>query len=414
MTDSKHKISMTGVDSSAQCYTLNDAWIRATDGHSAGLYDFFIQLHTDILPEDFFIDKLVEILEREGADMLCAVAPIKSPQGLTSIALDVPMGDCDQQFRVKRFTMHEIMQQPPTFTDPKLLLNTGLMIADLSKPWTKSEDVYFSFTDRIIKYRGRREAAFEPEDWGFSRKARLAGAQKLVVTREIRLEHIGLAPYPNHVGWGSMQTDIGPVVPAPEFYAAAEAADKIPGYMLWEELAWLAELAKGKEVVEIGSWLGRSTKAIAATASKVYAVDSWRGTPNDLTGDQVKGGLEAYAEFCSNLAREINVGKVVAVPIDHAAEEFQNAAMWAEHSGHAWNPDMVFVDGANDLESVKRDIATALGMLKPGGIISGHDFAMESHPEVCKAVAELVPKAVVKAGTTIWYWQIENTLKLLP
>ncbi len=413
MTSGKHQIAMGNVDSSAICLTMNSLWIQALDGYEAGAITHFAMLHTDIIPEDFFIDKLADIMEREQADIVSAIVPIKNQQGFTSTALEQKMGDADPYFRVRRLTMTEVMKMPPTFTDPAILLNTGLMLVDLSKAWTRDEDVYFTIEDRIVRYRGRRVPHMWPEDWGFSRRARKAGAKKLVATREIALEHAGLANHPNYVAWGTCATD---EVPAPdkEFADAANLASKVSGYMSWEELAWLAESAKGRQVVEIGSWLGRSTKAMAQTASKVWAVDSWKGSGNgDATGEQAKH-IDVYATFRKNLESELASNTVTAVTADHAAEEFMRAQMFSELFGHDWKPDMVFIDGSHEYEDVKRDIQTSLKLLDWSGMLSGHDFN-PAHPGVIKAVQELVPGFKVAPGTTIWYVEMKQPgLRLLP
>ncbi len=403
LTRGKHTIGLGNVDSSAICFTMNSMWLDAIEAYKAGRIRYFMMWHTDIIPENYVVDKMVDLMERSEADILSAIVPLKNEMGLTSTAIDEPMGDADPYFRVKRYTMREVHNLPETFTHPKLLLNTGLMIVDLSKAWCQSDDVFFTIEDRIIRYRGRRLPVIWPEDWGFSRRARAAGAQKLVATRAVQLEHAGIANHPNYIPWGKLDVDVFPAIPAPEFRAAADEASKVDGYMLWEELAWLAEKAKGKEVLEIGSWLGRSTKALAATARKVWAVDHWKGTGNDLTGMQVQSGLDAYAAFQHNLAHEINQQRVIPVVSDHASMDQVAEA------------DMIFIDGAHDEASVRRDMMLAMETIKPGGLICGHDYDEKAHPDVVKVVRELLPNASVAPDTTIWYVQMEpGTLPAYP
>ena len=49
--------------------------------------------------------------------------------------------------------------------------------------------------------------------------------------------------------------------------------------------------------------------------------------------------------------------------------------------------DLVFVDADHSYESCKKDIEFALSIIKPGGVIAGHDFDLD-HPGVLKAVHE--------------------------
>lgn len=50
--------------------------------------------------------------------------------------------------------------------------------------------------------------------------------------------------------------------------------------------------------------------------------------------------------------------------------------------------DLVFVDGAHDLQSVRTDIENWKGHIKPDGIIAIHDYGAPSLPNVKQAVDE--------------------------
>lgn len=399
-----HERMLGHVDSSACAMTFNMLWIQALELAEQKLCTHFLMWHTDILPEDWFIDKMMDLMEKTGADVLSAVAPLKSNHGSTSTAIDEPVGDEDPYFRVRRLTLKEVHAMPEkTFTDPKLLLNTGLMLVDLRKPWP--DDCYFTIEDKIIRYRGKRTAVMMPEDWGFSRMARKAG-KSLWATREVALRHMGMASFPNNSPWGDMERDSGNPPLDPVVEAAVAEAVKVRGYMTPDELYWLAANAKGKDtVLEIGSWLGRSTKAMAATVGgRVYAVDHWKGTIDDATLEEAKL-IDPWAEFNHNLSVEINSHKVEPVPMEHAALSDENPSYFCGMT-LAYVPikdaDMTFIDGDHAYEAVVRDIENAKRLTKPGGLISGHDFC-DAHPGVMKAVREMVPGARIAPGTTIWY-----------
>ena len=80
-----------------------------------------------------------------------------------------------------------------------------------------------------------------------------------------------------------------------------EKALAIDGWMSPAELQWLAEQAiKHYRIVEIGSHLGRSTRALADnTPGTVYAVDTWYG-PMDIS-IPIWEREKIYDQFLANM-----------------------------------------------------------------------------------------------------------------
>lgn len=187
---------------------FNHLYVEALNLRDQGI-THFCMLHDDIVPEKFWLDKLMGLMNQHGADMLSAIVPMKNHEGMTSTALEVPLGGgSDPEWRFKRLTMTEVFRDyQPTFSHEKLLLNTGLMLIDLSKPWV--EKVCFRFENKIIPHPdkpGKLHARSMSEDWLFSRDARALGA-KLFATREVKLVHCGKAAYTNTHAWGSIKED---------------------------------------------------------------------------------------------------------------------------------------------------------------------------------------------------------------
>lgn len=187
---------------------------------------------------------------------------------------------------------------------------------------------------------------------------------------------------------------------------AVSKAKLVEGWMHETELYWLATMARhAKLIVEVGSWKGRSTKAIAySTSGLVIAVDSWRGAKNPLDVTAVeareRGSETLYKVFQSNLLDEIKSGKVTTIWAESSV-----AAAHLEPILHGRKVDMIFIDGDHEYESVKTDIQTFLPYLKEGGLICGHDYAPGLFPGVVKAVGELVPGFSTAVGS-IWKKQI--------
>lgn len=186
-----------------------------------------------------------------------------------------------------------------------------------------------------------------------------------------------------------------------EIVAKAAAID---GWMFEPELAWLAETARTHEaIIELGSWKGRSTKALGmATPGVVYAVDHWLGSEPERSGPHKEAadlGPDAFfGIFKRNLDPEIRAGKVIPIRC-----ESQQAIPLLETllRGRGGKADMVFIDAEHSYQSVARDVRNYTPLVRSGGIISGHDYST-AFPDVMRAVHEHVPGWRMGGGS-IWY-----------
>jgi len=162
--------------------------------------------------------------------------------------------------------------------------------------------------------------------------------------------------------------------------------------MTISELSWLEEQGAGKDlVIEIGSWRGRSSVALAA-AKNLVCIDTFVDQP------QEEGtGADILADFLT--AIDTDADHVTPIRGDVSDADFVEAIN-REYGGEA---DFVFIDASHDEASVKRDIKTALKLVKPGGIICGHDYS-PAWPGVVTAVTELFP-GFRRAAESIWWAQ---------
>jgi len=152
------------------------------------------------------------------------------------------------------------------------------------------------------------------------------------------------------------------------------------------ELDYLADLAHHSQVfIEIGSWHGRSAKVIAAACpGVVYCVDNWE----DGNSGEV---------FKRNMAQEIASGKV---RIYKASSDIAAPQVAADLNGRL--ADVVWVDDGHLYTDVQRDIRSYLPLLKPGGLMVGHDYYKDD--PVAKAVEDHLPGFDIAVGT-IWRWK---------
>lgn len=146
----------------------------------------------------------------------------------------------------------------------------------------------------------------------------------------------------------------------------------------------LAELAKSVahldgRVVEIGSWQGRSTVALANAVAPevVHAVDTWSGSPGEISR-LLASGRDVYSEFEANIA-ELTAGNVVA-----------HRMGWRDYMHYPTPTKFLFIDAEHTYVEVRDNIAAFLSYMVEGGIVCGDDA---HHPPVQRAVLEQFPNA---------------------
>lgn len=186
-----------------------------------------------------------------------------------------------------------------------------------------------------------------------------------------------------------------------------ERAKLIDGWFNEDEMEWIGSqvqaLPIGAVVVEVGSWKGRSSRAIADNlpeGAKLYCVDTFTGSsgePDAHATAKDREGDDVFMSFFHNLHDHLDAGRVMPVRMMsiHAAETLNNL-----------RPDLIFIDAAHDHESVKQDIEAWLPLLKEGGLFCGHDYYAEGEGlywiGVRQAVEEKFPN-VEKSATSIWH-----------
>lgn len=187
-------------------------------------------------------------------------------------------------------------------------------------------------------------------------------------------------------------------------YLAFFYASKVQGMTADVELEWLIDRAYTRNIiVEIGSWFGRSTLALAlATPGYVIAIDTFTGN-NSKSQNDVFNASERfqddpdwlYKEFLSNTIDliEQNKIKVIRSSSKEAINQLRDLA---------GTVDMVWLDGDHSKEWVRDDILNYLPLLCKGGLLCGHDMNAKRWPGVKIAVKELVPNFKHGAGS-IWY-----------
>ena len=249
---------------------------------------------------------------------------------------------------------------------------------------------------------GDRRSGTMTDDIYFCRKAKKSGARMLA--------HGGLLcdHYDQKGKVFRMPKDSYPFWPNVPNIMDIRDAMKIFGWMSPEELAWLAQWAKvSKNIVEIGSFLGRSTKCLAQnTKGTVTAVDTWLGdSDTKASGQGISDTLPEgylYDEFLKNMEDQENVIPMKMTSLEAAAQCAKEGKKF----------DMIFIDARHRYEDVKADILAWRPLLSPGGMLCGHDYDKRLKDEaiwkeVIQAVDELVPN-VLMGPEKIWCAPVEH------
>jgi acetyltransferase-like isoleucine patch superfamily enzyme len=179
---------------------------------------------------------------------------------------------------------------------------------------------------------------------------------------------------------------------------------KDPVYVLPEDLqGWgssdpifktIIDAAKPNLIVEIGTWKGASAVHMAALCKaiglpcEIVCVDTWLGnwqhwSRRDGIGSRsdlrlVSGYPMLYFQFLSNVLAQGHNDIITPLPLPSVA-----AVKLFEH--HGLKPDVIYVDGDHEYESVSTDLRLWSAVLASQGVIFGDDC---DWPGVKRAVSE--------------------------
>jgi predicted O-methyltransferase YrrM len=152
------------------------------------------------------------------------------------------------------------------------------------------------------------------------------------------------------------------------------ASAGVQGFLHAEEFEKLIELAAGKNVLEVGSFMGLSAYGMAWTARNVQCVDTFRA---NTAGQFQMDTLTTLAAFDAAVARFTNVKRFIG----SSAE----AATSVDVHGQF---DFVFLDAMHTYEDVKSDIERWWPRVRNGGTMAFHDYGHHDFPGVKQAVDE--------------------------
>jgi predicted O-methyltransferase YrrM len=162
--------------------------------------------------------------------------------------------------------------------------------------------------------------------------------------------------------------------------------DEILTAIQQEESDELARLAKGKDVLEIGSAHGYSAIVMALAGGRVTAVDShigdtWLGD----TYSSMRRNAQTYGVLDG--IEMISEQDTVALPV-----------LWED--GRKFG--LIFVDAGGDYKEVLFDLKWTLKLLNHGGTIAVHDYDHANYPGKRQACDEMFPQGPDKLVVSLF------------
>ena len=162
----------------------------------------------------------------------------------------------------------------------------------------------------------------------------------------------------------------------------------IPGWFNYSETYDMIvdQIPDDGKIVEIGSFLGRSTHYLATSLMnankeqvKIYCVDTFEGSSEHVNLKIPKDFLSIFKE---NL--KFFIGREMVIPVQGRSDSQQVLDRFDNGS-----IDYIMVDGAHEHEPVLDDMENWWPKLKPEGVMFGDDFQLES---VSQAVRQMMTK----------------------
>ena len=154
----------------------------------------------------------------------------------------------------------------------------------------------------------------------------------------------------------------------------------------------------GDEILEIGSFMGRSTCYLATniinSGKKVhlYALDTFEGSSEHVNLSIAGGFYEKFQDNCKEF-----ISRGILTPLKSRSDDANTIARFPENHFQG-----IIIDGAHEYEPVAEDILHWWPKLKDGGSMVGDDMSLKS---VQHAVQDTFGKAMCKDSSAIDYIQ---------
>ena len=165
----------------------------------------------------------------------------------------------------------------------------------------------------------------------------------------------------------------------------------------WDYLNYLctANAVDVKSIVEIGTWDGENAVGLRKCFpdAYLYLVDPYQPFPSYLeNGGPMSENPEAFKAAYKTVCKQFENDPKTTM-IKHTSLE--GASLVPN------NIDLIFIDGDHSYEHVKQDILTWRPKVRPGGLLTGHDYSLLL-PDLMKAVNEIFPNQFIVGRDMVW------------
>lgn len=160
-----------------------------------------------------------------------------------------------------------------------------------------------------------------------------------------------------------------------------------------------------KSIAEIGVFRGKNAAVLRQEFpdAHLYLIDPWQPSISYLeSGSAVAQKQNTYEEAFNHVSTFFEKDPKVSIikkTAESAAPEVPNGL------------DLVFIDANHEYHQVKKDILTWKKKVRPGGILSGHNYSRIRLPGVKKAVDEVFDKNFHLGQDEVWLYTVPDGIK---
>lgn len=156
---------------------------------------------------------------------------------------------------------------------------------------------------------------------------------------------------------------------------------------------------------EIGVFLGEFTEQLCRVGLSIYAIDPWTGYAGAGRTEQVQKKQDTnFTEARKRLSPFKNCTLIRQTSME-AVKDFDDNVL-----------DFIYIDGDHKFRYIAEDLSEWYQKVKPGGIISGHDYSLTppGANNVIIQVQKVVDAFVYTYGIESFYILGENTKDRAP